>query len=270
MPISIDETIGSLVVQRNTNRPETPTVDPGDRPSPRVRAGADPIRVSLTENVRADARALSQAVRNASDGIAAVQTAEGGVNRIHNALVRMGQLAGRSVKPDVAPVEREHLNEEYRSLRSEIDRVAEGTRFDGRKLLDGSLSLRIEIGVDGSIQENVVDLSLGGLDADSLKLGGSIATPDEAGAALTSVTGAAAEVLGFRPVIEEARLRLASVAEEIDAASARLAGEANPLRDADIAADDAKLAMYGILLQDADSLRIQANLNPSIAHSLLS
>lgn len=104
------------------------------------RAGDDAAGLAISEKMRAQIRGLSAATKNAQDGVSLIQTAEGGLQEIHSMLNRMVELATNSANGTYKnEVDRENLNKEVQALKSEIDRVAEATNFNGIKLLDGSL-----------------------------------------------------------------------------------------------------------------------------------
>ncbi len=85
-------------------------------------------------------RGLNQAVRNANDGISLAQTAEGALQESTNILQRMRELAVQSSNDTNSASDRQSLQAEVNQLKQELDRIAETTQFNGKKLLDGSMS----------------------------------------------------------------------------------------------------------------------------------
>lgn len=105
------------------------------------RAGDDAAGLAISEKMRAQITGLETASKNANDGISLVQTAEGALTEVHSMLNRMVELADQSANGTYQDaVDRENLQKEVSSLTSEIDRISEGTNFNGINLLDGSLS----------------------------------------------------------------------------------------------------------------------------------
>ena len=103
------------------------------------RAGDDAAGLAISEKMRGQIRGLNQATSNAQDGISLIQTAEGGLNETHAILQRMRELAVQSSNGTYQDaVDRENLNKEMTSLKSEIDRIASSTHFNKINLLDGS------------------------------------------------------------------------------------------------------------------------------------
>ncbi|MDW2798155.1 flagellin [Clostridium boliviensis] len=104
------------------------------------RAGDDAAGLAISEKMRAQITGLETAQKNANDGISLVQTAEGALTEVHSMLNRMTELATQSANGTYQDnVDRENLTKEVNSLKSEIDRISEGTNFNGINLLDGSL-----------------------------------------------------------------------------------------------------------------------------------
>lgn len=104
------------------------------------RAGDNAAGLAISEKMRSQIRGLSQATKNANDGISLIQTAEGGLNETHSILQRMRELAVQSANGTYQDdTNREAIQLEVDALKSEIDRIASSTEYNGMKLLDGSL-----------------------------------------------------------------------------------------------------------------------------------
>lgn len=143
------------------------------------RAGDDAAGLAISEKMRAQIKGLEAATDNSQDAISLVQTAEGGLQEVHSMLNRMTELATKSANGTYTDdVDRKALQDEVAALKDEINRIADGTDFNGIKLLDGSMGT----GTAGAI-------------------GTSIATPSTAGAtdAATKFTFEAPE--GYSVVI---------------------------------------------------------------------
>jgi flagellin len=104
------------------------------------RAGDDAAGLAISEKMRGQIRGLAMATQNAQNGISLIQTAEGGLNETHAILQRMRELAVQSANGTYKDeVDRENIAKEVFSLKSEMDRIASSTHYNGIKLLDGSL-----------------------------------------------------------------------------------------------------------------------------------
>jgi len=103
------------------------------------RAGDDAAGLAISEKMRIQITGLEQAQSNAKSGINLVQTAEGAMTEIHDMLNRMYTLAEQSANGTYSDdVDREQLQKEVVSLRTEINRIADATNYNGINLLDGS------------------------------------------------------------------------------------------------------------------------------------
>ena len=101
------------------------------------RAADDAAGLSISEKMRKQIRGLTQASLNASDGISAVQTAEGALNEVQDMLQRMNELAVKASNGSMSENDRSYIQNEVDALLTEIDRVAETTKFNETYLLKG-------------------------------------------------------------------------------------------------------------------------------------
>lgn len=147
------------------------------------RAGDNAAGLAISEKMRSQIRGLSQATKNANDGISLIQTAEGGLNETHSILQRMRELAVQSANGTYQDdTDREAIQLEVDALKSEIDRIASSTEYNGMKLLDGSLG--------GSKAVTEFGAKYGVVDTVSADLAGAILTSNVAGAKVTIALGA--------------------------------------------------------------------------------
>ncbi len=101
------------------------------------RAADDAAGLSISEKMRKQIRGLSQASLNAQDGISAVQTAEGALNEVQDMLQRMNELAVKAANGTNSEDDRSYIQDEIEQLLTEIDRVAETTKFNESYMLKG-------------------------------------------------------------------------------------------------------------------------------------
>ncbi len=101
------------------------------------RAADDAAGLSISEKMRKQIRGLTQASANAEDGISAVQTAEGALTEVHDMLQRMNELAVKAANGTMSEDDRSTIQDEVDQLLTEIDRVAETTKFNETYLLKG-------------------------------------------------------------------------------------------------------------------------------------
>ncbi|WP_053983204.1 flagellin N-terminal helical domain-containing protein [Niameybacter massiliensis] len=105
------------------------------------RAGDDAAGLAISEKMRGQIRGLDQASRNAQDGISLIQTAEGALNETHSILQRMRELSVQSANDTNTDDDRKELQKEVKQLTEEIDRIANTTEFNTKKLLNGDLGI---------------------------------------------------------------------------------------------------------------------------------
>ena len=110
------------------------------------RAGDDAAGLAISEKMRGQIRGLEQSSRNAADGISMIQTAEGALNETTNILQRMRELAVQGANETNTGSDRAKISEELTQLHEEIDRIAESTQFNGKDLLNGANTVRVEKG----------------------------------------------------------------------------------------------------------------------------
>ncbi|MBS3872613.1 MAG: flagellin [Firmicutes bacterium] len=153
------------------------------------RAGDDAAGLAISEKMRGQIRGLSQASRNAQDGISMIQTAEGALNETHAILQRMRELAVQSATDTNTTDDRHKIQSEVDELAREITRISNTTEFNTQNLLAGGLNNRFHI---GSNANQFMDLSVVAMDAQSLGVAGSVSVLSGAFGArnsgITSVT----------------------------------------------------------------------------------
>ena len=141
------------------------------------RAADDAAGLAISEKMRKQVRGLTQASSNAEDGISAVQTAEGALTEVHDMLQRMNELAVKAANGTNALSDRQTIQDEVTQLLTEIDRVAETTKFNEIYLLKGDAN-RVEkylaakdAGIEGQLQDGAIRATF---TMNALKFGDSI------------------------------------------------------------------------------------------------
>ena len=124
------------------------------------RAGDDAAGLSISEKMRGQIRGLNAASKNAQDGISLIQTAEGALNETHAMLQRMRELAVQSANDTNVDADRTSIQDEINQLTTEIDRVAETTKFNETYLLKGAYGTKESVvsahdaGLYGTLTQN--------------------------------------------------------------------------------------------------------------------
>ncbi len=120
------------------------------------RAADDAAGLSISEKMRRQIRGLTQASKNAQDGISCVQTAEGALNEVHDMLQRMNELAVKGENGTLSSVDQSYIQAEIKQLMTEIDRVADTTTFNEQNLLDGTFKGKgLQVGAEAGQHINI-------------------------------------------------------------------------------------------------------------------
>ena len=239
------------------------------------KAGDDAAGLAISEKLRAKTRGLIQAQRNASDGISLIQVAEGGLQEVQNMLVRLRELGVQAASDTIGDEERRYLDEEYQSLKEEIDRIANATEFNGTVLLDGT-------GGTLDFQVNTGGLNLLGVDRISFdafksdvnvdKLGLEelgIRTKEDAQRSLGFIDNAIEEVSSIRGELGAIDNRLQKTIKNLSVSIENLSAAKSRIKDVDIASETSELSKNNILMQAGTSVLQQANSIPEMALKLL-
>ena len=143
MAAIINTNVVSLNAQRNLTSSQNALATSLQRLSSGMRINSakdDAAGLAISQRMTSQINGLNQAARNANDGISMSQTAEGALGEIGNNLQRIRDLSVQSRNASNSVSDRTALNNEVQQLKSEIDRVASTTSFNGIKLLDGSFN----------------------------------------------------------------------------------------------------------------------------------
>ena len=229
----------------------------------------DAAGLAVRELMRADIAVIQQGARNAQDGISMLQTMEGAMATIDDALVRMQQLAEQAATGSYSSAQRAIMENEFQEMRNEIDRVAGATTFNGIKMLDNSASVSIHFGkltTDNiSITGSNITSASGGLNITGL----TIADVASAKNALTTLDSAistkdtARAKFGYKMNRLEGTISVLGIqAENLQAAESRVS-------DVDVATEMAEMTRNQVLAQAGISMLAQANAMPQMALTLL-
>ncbi|MCB0419730.1 MAG: flagellin FliC [Bdellovibrionales bacterium] len=237
------------------------------------RAGDDAAGLAISENLKAQVRGLKQASRNAQDGVSLIQVAEGSLNEISSILIRLRELSVQAASDTIGPVERQFLNVEYDQLVSEIDRIADGTEFNGTQLLSGTGSiLDFQVGTRNDPNIDRLSFDSSKADANSAALGvnlTSVADKASAQNSLSALDSAIVSVSAMRADFGAIQNRLQSTISNIAVSVENMSSANSRIRDVDVADETAELTKNNILLQAGTSVLAQANQSSQTALTLL-
>ena len=237
------------------------------------RAGDDAAGLAISEKMRAQITGLETASKNASDGISLIQTAEGAMTEVHSMLNRMVELAQQSANGTYQDkVDRENLQMEFTALNNEIDRISNGTSFNGTKLLDGSLStkgLTLQIG-ETSDSYNQIAVTIGKMDSGSLGVSAlSVGDQAKAAKAVSMIKTAINTVSSTRGRLGATQNRLEHTINNLSVASENMTAAESRIRDVDMAKEMMSYTKNNILVQASQAMLAQANQVPQGVLQLL-
>ena len=190
MGLVVNTNIAALNAQRNLDMSGVQLGRSLQRLSSGLRvnsAADDAAGLAIATRLGSQVRGVNQAMRNANDGMAMLQTAEGALSEITNIMTRVKELAVQSANGSNSSSDRTSLNDEVTALISEVTRIATQTKFGSTALLDGSFSGTFQVGVETG---QTVTQTVSNFKASSLS--GSIATQSLTLAAQVDNVGAAA------------------------------------------------------------------------------
>ena len=176
MPLVINTNVAALNAQRQLVSSGNDMSEAMERLSSgrRINTAADDAAgLAISNRQTSQIRGLTQAIRNANDGVSLIQTAEGALDESTNILQRMRELAIQAANGIYSATDRATLDAEFQQLLDELDRIAETTSFNGQNLLDGSLGdVSLHVGAEAN---QVIDFSIQAMNTQELGLGGTSA-----------------------------------------------------------------------------------------------
>ena len=284
MPVRIFNNVASLNAQRILGINNDRLAKSVERISSgiRINRGADDAAgLGISEALRSDIRGLRQAVRNANDGIALINVAEGALNEQSSILIRLRELASQAATGTVGSTERATIQLEFSALRNEIDRIAATSQFNGQGLVDGSLAssvtsanqVFIQVGIDSTANSRInlnTEINLKAVTSTILGISTlSVTAAAQALTTLDTINSAISTVTQARGQVGAVQNRLTRSLGNLSVTIENLQAAESGIRDADIAAEIADLTRNQILVQSATAMVGQANLIPQSILQLL-
>ncbi len=276
MGFRINTNVASLQAQTSLNKVQKETSDSFSKLSSGQRitkASDDAAGLAISEKLKAEIRSTQQATRNANDGVSMIQVAEGGLNETSNILTRLRELAMQSASDTIGDAERSMTNLEYQQLKSEMDRIAKVTEFNGKKLLDGTADkYEFQVGSKNDPFEDRIAFDGSALNASLESIGiegADISSKEGAQDSLAMLDGAIEKVSGQRAVLGATQNRLNSTVSNLQIYTENMSAANSRIRDVDYAEETAKQARNQIITAAGTSVLAQANMNGQAAMKLI-
>jgi flagellin len=223
------------------------------------RAADDAAGLAISEKMRRQVKGLTQASRNAQDGISSVQTAEGALNEVHDMLQRMNTIANQSANGTNTTTDRSYLQQEFKALQSEISRVASTTTFNEQNLLSGSFTAKkLQVGAEAG---QYITISISSMSASAIGVGSavSIGTQSQASNAIGKIKDALKSVSSQRSDLGAIQNRLEHTINNLDNVVENTTAAESQIRDTDMATEMVAYSNNNILSQAGTSMLAQSN-----------
>ena len=248
-------------------------------------AGDNAAGLAIATRMTAQIKGLDTAIRNASDAISMVNTAEGALDEITAMLQRMRELSVQAGTGTTDSADRTYLNSEFVALRSEIDRIADNTKWNGRNILDGSAggstgasTVAFGIGQDG-VKTQTLSTSFGNFNNTTGKLSG-LASKVITGTTIASAIAMASnsieeidvvigDVSSQRATFGAISNRLTHAVDNLTNVKTNSEASRSRILDTDYASATSELARTQIIQQAGTAMLAQANQLPQTVLALL-
>ena len=272
MALSILNNISSLVAENQLNSTQNNLqktlfqLASGSR----INSGADDAAgLAIADGLHANITALTQAQRNANDGIGQMQVTDGALSQVTSLLNRAVTLATESATGTVNSTQRQALDAEFSAIKDEINRIGSTTTFNGTSVFSGNTTsvFLSDSAVSSSITVSVGALAIGTIG--SADLSHDLTTATNAQSALSDVNGAIAQVAAMRGTVGAAINRLQAASNVMANQVQNLSSAEDGIRAADVAQDVASMSKYNILTQTGMAALSQANSSQQAVLGLL-
>ncbi|MBA9085783.1 flagellin [Fontibacillus solani] len=279
MGMFINTNVGALNANRNLNFNNTQMGKTMEKLSSGYRinrAADDAAGLAISEKMRFQINGLSQAQRNAQDGISLIQTAEGALTEVHSMLQRVNTLANQAANGTYDSTDRDKIELEVQALIGEIDNISKTVNFNGIQLLGNSASgdalgteVKFQIGADAdtTISVSLKDMSTTGLSINGITVAGTDET--NANATITAIKAAISTVSEQRATFGAVQNRLEHTVNNLGVMVENLSASESRIRDADMATEMTAFTKNQILVQAGTAMLAQANSAPQAVLKLL-
>ena len=239
------------------------------------KAGDDAAGLAISEKMKSQIGGLTQAKRNAQDGISLVQTAEGALNESHSSLERMRDLAVHGANDTLTSDDRGSINKELTALHQELTRIAETTEFNTKNLLNtANNSFTFQIGAN---ENQTLTVAIGKMDGKTLLVSDAAkfiidskaSNVRKTGGMISVIDKAIATVSDQRAALGAVQNRLEHTINNLTATNENLSDANSRIRDVDMAEEMMTFTKSNILSQAATSMLAQANAMPNSVLNLL-
>lgn len=267
----------SLVTQNNLNKSQGSLATSIERLSSGLRINSakdDAAGQAIANRMTSQVRGMTQASRNANDGISMAQTAEGALNEINNNLQRVRELTVQAKNGSNSASDITSLQDEVTARLAEINRISSKTTFNGINLLDGSAGTAGKVSIQvGANDGDTIDIDLSAAKADTTTLGVNAIALSGVSAAgdttLDTIDKAIAKIDTARSGLGATQNRFESTISNLNNTVTNLSSAQSRIQDADYATEVSAMSRAQILQQAGTSVLAKANQSSQNVLSLL-
>ncbi|MEZ5661360.1 MAG: flagellin [Burkholderiaceae bacterium] len=275
MPQVINTNLASLNAQRNLSSTNNQMALALQRLSSGLRVNSakdDAAGLAIAERMNSQVRGMNVAMRNANDGISMAQVAEGALGKISDMLQRMRELAVQSANATNSDGDRANLDAEFQQLSQEVQRMLNGTRFNGADILAGgagSQTFQVGAGTTADDTFTITSGNLAGQAEVAAVTGGDLTSAANATTSMDNIDTLLDVINNERAVWGATQNRFEAIIANLQVASENQAAARSRIMDADFAAETAALTRAQVLQQAGNAMLAQANQLPSTVLQLL-
>lgn len=266
---TINTNMSSLNAQRNITKSAGDLQSSMTRLSSGLRVNSakdDAAGLSIATKMDSQVRGMAQASRNANDGISMIQTADGALSNISDALQRIRELAVQGANGTNGEEEWKAINTEMKALTEEIGRISTETKFNGEAVL-GRDDVKIQVGADSATgQQITVEFAD---TADYVLVHADVTSVDSANTALLAIDESLKALNTERASLGTAQNRMGYAISNLSTSIENQSAAKSRIMDTDYAAETSKLSRAQILQQAGTAMLAQANSAPNNVMSLL-
>ena len=221
------------------------------------RAADDAAGLSISEGMRKQIRGLTQASRNAQDGISFVQTAEGALAEVQDMLQRANELAVQAANGINSTVQQGYLQSEVTQLQTEAKRIFDTTQFNGKNVFGASMGVFVGAtsATANTITVSTASMTIANAFASTVKVSSASAAKTAIGSIATHIE----KVSGWRSSLGAYQNRFEHTVNNLDNVVENTTAAESRIRDTDMATEMVKYSNSNILAQAGQAMLAQSN-----------
>jgi len=245
-------------------------------------ASDDAAGLAIVQNQTAQIRGLNMAVKNMSDGINLLQTADGAMTEQSNMLQRMRELAVQAASGTYSQTQRTYLQTEFKALSTQIDKIGNETSWNGMAILsgttgsvtNGTFSFQTGVGATNSISITLAGTTVSALGITAFgdvlsSTGGGVSSIVSASSSIALIDSAINTLNGQRATIGATINQMTYGSDNLTNVSSNIAASRSTIMDTDYAVASSALSKGQIVQQAATAMLAQANSMPQSVLALL-